>query len=155
LHKKLEDLMTAASFAEAGEPDTAREMLGSRKKVLLVLTGRQSDAKSFKYALNMAKRNNADIEVLMTGASKAAEQTLNLFARQMQSEAVGLTISRKSGCVKESIINHTKKRSDILCVVVESAELLDINCSHKHKKLERVWRELSCPLALVSERGRA
>lgn len=153
--KKLEDLFSAASFAEEGAPEAAREIMEGRKKVLLVLTGRPSDARSLKHALNMALRNNADIEALVTCDPEAGDTVIPSLKSEMRDQPVGLTISRKGGCIREAIISQTRKRSDILCVVVESEEILDIECTHKHKKLDGVWRELTCPLSLVSERGSA
>ena len=153
--KKLEDMLSAASFAEAGEADTARELLKARKTVLVVLTGRPGDERSCKYAVNMAMRTSADLEFLVTADNETSRSVLESCMGKLRQESAGYTVSKKSGCVRESIIGHTKKRSDILCVVVESAEMLDIDCSRKHKRLEGVWKELGCPLTLVSERGTA
>lgn len=153
--KKFEDMMAAASFAEADEPEAARELAGSREKVLLVLAGRPADARSCKYAINMARRNNADLEVLVTSTGKPAATYIDACLEEIRRQSVGFEVSKKAGCIKEAIISHTRKRSDILCVVVESAEILDMDCSRKHRRLEGIWRELGCPLTLVSERSSA
>jgi hypothetical protein len=153
--KKIEDLLSAASFAEAAEPETAREILAGRKKVFLVLTGRPSDERSLKYAVNFALRNGADIEALITCDATAAAGVVRQLEKETAGKALSVSMSRRSGCIKESIVSQTRKRSDILCVVVESEEILDMQCNHRHRKLEGIWRELSCPLTLVSEKGSA
>ena len=151
--KKLEDMFSAAAFAEEGAPEAAREIMEGRKKVLLVLTGRPADARSQKHALNMALRNSADIEALVTCDPEAGDETVRSLKEEIHDQPVGLTVFHKGGCIREAIISQTRKRSDILCVVIESEEILDIECTHKHKKLNGVWQELTCPLSLVSERG--
>jgi len=155
LGKKLEDMFGAASFAEEGEPEIAREIMDGRKKVVLVMTGRPSDTRSLKHALNMAIRNGADIEALVTCDPEVGEAALRTLETVIKDQAVRLTVSHKGGCIREAIVSHARRRSDILCVVVESEEILDIQCSHKHKKRDGIWRELTCPLSLVSERGSA
>ncbi len=157
--KKLEDMFSAASFAEEGATEAARELMDSRqdgrKKVLLVLTGRASDLRSLKYAINMALRNGADIEALVTCEPHMCKTAIGTLQSQIEGTPVGLSVSHKPGCIREGIISTTRKRSDILCVVVESEGILEIECSHKHRKRDSIWRELTCPLSLVSERGSA
>lgn len=153
--KKIEDLFSAAAFAEEGATEAAREIMDGRKKVLLVLTGRPSDARSRKHALNMALRNRADIEALVTCDPKAGDETVSTLKKEIHDQPVGLAIFHKGGCIREAVISQTRKRSDILCVVIESEEILDIECTHKQKKLNGVWQELTCPLSLVSEKGSA
>ena len=53
LVQQFEEIMSSAAFAEAGEPDTAIKILHERRKVLLVLTGEETDMKAAQYALNI------------------------------------------------------------------------------------------------------
>jgi len=149
--KKLEELISAASFAEAGEFDTARDMLGGDRKVLLVLTGRETDIKSLKYAFSMADRTQADLEVLAATDGSTAE-VLRLCKEKAHRQGVALKITRKSGCIKEAVIKYARHRRDIVCVVIESTEALNTDCSSEQKRLTGVWEKLGCPLALVSEK---
>jgi hypothetical protein len=151
LGKRFEDIMSAASFAEAGEFETAREMLAGRKKVLLVLAGGEADTKSLKYALNTAQRTDGALEVLVTSRGESTVRLLEKCAEEAEKASVGLKVSRKTGCKKEAIISYTKKRRDILCVVVESTSALERDCSREDGKLEGAWKNLGCPLVLVSE----
>lgn len=149
--KKFEDMMSAAAFAEAGEFETARELARGRKKVLLVVTGGERDTKSLKYALNTAKRTDAALEVLMASQSAEARRLLDDCVREAQGEGVDVMVAKKDGCIKEAIIDHTRKRRDLLCVVVESTGALNLKCSPEQRRLEGVWKKLGCPLVLVSE----
>lgn len=150
--KKLEGLFSAATFAEAGEFETARELLGGERKVLLVLTGRESDTKSLKYALSIARRTLAGLEVLVTDTSETVAGLLKLCEQEAHKEAVALKVIRKSGCIKEAVIRYAKDRRDLVCVVIESTDALDTGCSGEQKRLTGIWEKLGCPLALVSEK---
>lgn len=151
ISRKYEDQMSAASFAEAGEFDTARELLTKRKKVLLVVTGRPEDEKSFRYAVNMADRTNAEIEALVINEGSKIKQMLKSFTRQAKESGVGFkTVKKKKSCIKEAIVKHTRRRRDFLCVVIESTDSLDIDCARDSQKLDGIWGELGCPLAVVS-----
>lgn len=153
LGNKLDRLFSAASFAEEGEFEAATEMLAGKKKVLLVLTGRETDIKSLKYALSIAKRTEASLEVLTTTDGRAMESMLSACQQQARQEDVPLKHVKKSGCIKEALIGYAKPRRDLLCVVIESTDALNIDCSREEKKLAGIWEKLGCPLALVSEKA--
>src|SRR5665648_1239735 len=89
ISKKLEELVSAASFAEAGEFDTARDMLDGGRKVLLVLTGRETDVKSLKYAFSIAARTQAGLEVLVAADGGTAE-VLRLCKEEARNQGVTL-----------------------------------------------------------------
>jgi len=151
--KKLEGLFSAASFAEAGEFETARELVDGDRKVLLVLTGRETDVKSLKYAISIAKRTEAGLEVLAPSGGSAVDKALEISASEARRESVEMQAVRKGGCIKEALINYAKNRRDLVCVVIESTDALNIDCSREQKRLSGVWEKLGCPLALVSEKA--
>ncbi len=153
LGKKLEKLFSAASFAEAGEFETARELAAGDRKVLLVLSGRETDVKALKYALSISKRTDAALEVLTTADGPATEKMLNLCKQQAREDSVACSLVKKNGCIKKALVAHTKNRRDFLCVVIESTDALDIDCSREERKLAGIWDRLGCPLALVSEKA--
>lgn len=145
-------MFSAVPFAESGEFEAARDIAAGSKKVLLVLTGRETDTKSLKCALNIAIRNDAGLEVLANSNSDETRNVLELAEKEARRESVGLKVTWRDGCVRESLFAYTKNRRDLLCVVIESTDALNIDCSREEKKLEGIWEKLGCPLALVSEK---
>jgi hypothetical protein len=148
LKKNLENLFAAATFAEEGEFETARQ-LGRRRSVLLVLRGTESDRVSFKYALNMSKRVEAGLEVLYVSPEKEVRGILNSVEDEARKEGIDLKVTRKTGCLKKEVLQYTEKRRDIQLVVVESTYGLEDDCTEK--ELLRAWKQLDCPLVIVSE----
>ncbi|MFA5809853.1 MAG: hypothetical protein WC935_05905, partial [Thermoleophilia bacterium] len=119
--------------------------------VLLVLTGRETDVKSLKYAFSIAGRTQAGLEVL-AAADDGTSEVLRLCEEEARRQGVTLKITRKSGCIKEAVIKYAKDRRDLICVVIESTEALNTDCSSEQKRLTGVWEKLGCPLSLVSEK---
>jgi len=143
---RFEELMSAIAFAEAGEHGTAREMLGG-KKVLLVLLGKETDERSSRYALNICKRIGAHLEILCMTKMEALKQ----FTVELGKEGIRYQVTKKGGCVKKEIIGITEERKDIQFVVIESSEVLDAQCSKEDRALSAAWERLKCPLVLVSK----
>lgn len=151
--KKLDDTMAAAAFAEEGEFETAREIMHEQRKILLALTGEDSDENAFRYAINTCQRIGADLEILHSGLYK--KDLLNRFKAELRLRGVDYHFIKAEGCVKEGVLSYTSKRTDILFVVVESSDGLDINCNKSKKIISRSWMNLKCPLVVVSDLARA
>lgn len=60
-------------------------------------------------------------------------------------------LTRKSGCLKQAIVDYTNSRREILFAVTESAEHLELDCKGKGKGLSEAWRNLRCPLVVVAD----
>ena len=73
--------------------------------------------------------------------------------RKRAQQGVSLKVTRRGGCIKEAVIRYARDRRDLVCVVIESTEALNTDCSNEQKKLTGVWDKLGCPLALVSEKA--
>lgn len=149
--KEFEDIMSAVTFAEAGEFETARQIAKGNQKVLLTLTGRESDRKSFKYALNICKRIDAGLEILYTSKKGEILQMLREFQEELNKEGIIYEVIQGSGCIKEAIIHHTEKNRDIQFVVIESSDTLDLDCKRDDRVLSEAWKRLKCPLVVVSK----
>ncbi|MEW5768305.1 MAG: hypothetical protein AB1797_11925 [bacterium] len=76
---------------------------------------------------------------------------LNQFQTELKKEGIGCRLIQGSGCIKEEILNHTNRERDILFVVVESSDGLNINCKEADKIIAESWKDLKCPLVVVSD----
>ncbi|MEF9425726.1 MAG: universal stress protein [Candidatus Mariimomonas ferrooxydans] len=147
--KKFEDAMTAGAFAEAGEFNTAREILNERRRILLALTGKKSDIHAFRYALNTSKRIGAGLEILYFSSN--AKELISRLKSELGKENIEYSFIHKSGCIEKEILEYTSKNREILFVVVESPDGLNINCRKAGKRITESWKDLKCPLVVVSD----
>ncbi len=147
--KKFEDIMAAASYAEAGEFETARQTLKEQRSILLALTGERSDKNAFRYALNMCKRITADLDILYV--SDSVKGLLKEFKTELKKHGVAYQMIQKSGNLEEEVRNYSSMKKDILFVVVEVSEDVAIHSKKADKILSDAWDNLKCPLVVVSQ----
>ncbi len=151
LKKKVEDLMSAISFAEEGEFDTAREMLKEKRRVLLAVKENHLDKKTFRYAINTCKRVGADLDILYVSSSGKTSPVLEQCMEDLKNEGINFRVVQKHGCLKQQIIDYTNSKKEILFAVTKSLENLDLDCGGKGKRLSEAWQRLSCPLVVVAD----
>lgn len=146
----LDDLMSAITFAEAGEHEIAREMLGTGSKVLLATKAKSKNGNAFKYAINVCKRMGAQLDILYISSVTMLEPSITGVLSILDKEGIRWRLIQKKGCMKTHIIEHTENNSGIMFVVTESSEHLDIGCKNSNKALNENWENLKCPLVVVS-----
>jgi hypothetical protein len=153
--KRIEDAMTATSFAEEGEIESARSFLREGRRVLLALREGQIDARTLKYALNSSMRVGAQLDILYVSSSRTQDPLGDPVVRQFTSElktaGIVYRLVHRTGCMKQEIIDYTNKEKDILFAVIESPHSLDAECRKKDTRLAELWRNLKCPLVVVME----
>ena len=118
LKRKIENLLATATFTEKRNYEMARK-IDRKKKVLLILLGTESDRASFKYALNISKRIDAGLEVLYVSPEPEVAALLTSIVDETEREGVELKVVKRTGCIKNELINHAQNRSDIQLVVLE------------------------------------
>ena len=150
---RFDDLMSAITFAEAGEHEKARELLKGRDTILLAISERAIDRSVLKYALNLSKRIHAAIDVLYLTKSGERHVLLDAFMSETAKARVDCTLVRRDGCMKKAILDYTEKRREILFVVIGSTPELDMECKTGEKSLSEAWKRLKCPLVVVSKGG--
>ena len=155
----IEDSLAAISFAEEGQAATARSIMNEDRRVLLGLKEGRIDARTLKYALNTAKRIEAQLDILFVSADgkQTDERDLELrsFESELRREGIGHRLIHRTGCLKQQIIDYTTSEKNILFAVIESPNSLDLDCNKKDKTLSELWRKLKCPLVVVMDGARA
>lgn len=152
--KHVEDAMAAVSFAEEGQAEAAGAFFKRERRVLLALNAGRTDAKTLRYAMNASLRIHAALDILSVaspGAGNEAHSLPEAFTEELKRAGVPFEMIERSGCMKQEIIDYTNGKHDVLFVVVESPGSLDADCRKKDGVLTELWKNLRCPLVVVSE----
>lgn len=146
--------MAAVSFAEEGEAEAAQSLMRREQRVLLALRGGEAEAKTLTYARKSAERIGASLDILVVAQESGAQRpdpVFEQFEKELREAGVSFRVSRKSGCLKQEIIDYTNAEREVLFVVIESPDSLEAECRHKDVRLADLWKRLRCPLVVVSE----
>ena len=166
--RRVEEHMVAATYAQAGEFDTAREMLLTRPKaVLLISIGHPTESDAFTYSVNLCKRIDAGMKILSfsqaiqserieEGSSKrqtAYERIANL-SRLAEKHGVSCTISVKRGNLNENLFDYIRQHKEIAAVVYGAHSTFPGlgNEFNLQRALERIAERLSIPSVKVLRR---
>ena len=161
---RAEDQMVAATFAEAGEFDTAVEILRTRRRpkaVLLVSDGGNTESDAFVYAVNLCRRMEAALEVIVllgetsegdvSTVSAAAYERMMEMSRFAAQLGVSFAVPVLPGNSDKDLFVYIQKHKDISAVIYSS---------HAEKRnngprlgllrvLERIVERFSIPLVKV------
>jgi len=146
--KKIEDIMAASAFAEAGEIETAKETLKEQRTILLALSGPSSDTSALRYAINACKRTGAVLEIMY---SPEAQGSLRQLQSELRMEGIEYYSIRITGRMQDEIQNYTENRGCILFVVIEAPSETVLSGKKADRQFEHSWNRLKCPLVTVSK----
>ncbi|MEO5360126.1 MAG: hypothetical protein H7843_06705 [Nitrospirota bacterium] len=153
LNKKLDNIFTAITFAEAGEHDYARELMNEKRNILLVIKESEIEKKTLTYAINTCMRLKAAIDILYvsegTVTDPVADPVIDQFCNNLKSEGISYTFNKVTGTLKQAVVDYTKGNSDVLCVIMESPEESAADSKRKDKAMAETWKSINCPLVLV------
>ena len=121
-----------------------------RPTVLLALAPGDDGARSAQYARGVCKRIGAGLEILVWPGEEGRESFLRDFTGQLSGDDIPWRTEKVSGCLKERILEGSR-RSDIRFVVVDSTRELGAGCDKESAALRNFFVRLSCPLVVVSE----
>lgn len=151
--KNVENLLAAASFAEAGEAETAQSFLKDGRRVLLALKAGWIDLKTLKYAMSLSQRVNARLDILYVAAQdgqrSSGDQQLRLLEAELNEAGVSHHVVHRMGGLRQATIDYTNQEKDILFAVVEPPQSLDADSGKKDTWLSELRQKLNCPLVVV------
>jgi hypothetical protein len=149
--ERFDEIMSAITFAQAGEHEEARSILQGRNKVLLAVSDVAFDHNVLSYALSIGKRTGSSLEILYLTRTGKNMDEVKQFVSVTEREGVPCTVTKRDGCMKQAILDLTTKKREIRFVVVGTTPELDIECSAREKSLSEAWKKLKCPLVIVSK----
>ncbi|MEW6594441.1 MAG: universal stress protein [Thermodesulfobacteriota bacterium] len=154
LFKTFEDSMTAAAFAEAGEPETAREYLASaktaRKKVLLGTNAAEIPPKVFSHAVEVCKRLGARLEILHVLPDATTDHGRPARLKE-RFRTFGIPYEYVVGArrLEEEIIRYAEGRRDIMLVVLGPSG--PAGRRGKRQPDSHLLSRFQCPVVLLAE----
>lgn len=144
LKDRIETLLTAATFAEAGEPGMAGDMLASGRQVLLGVREDRVEDHALACAINLCKRVNAGLDILFVSAGDDLPARLSRFFNELAAAGIGYRLQRGHDQLGREISRHVRSRGSIAFVVIDSLE------SWGDDHAAEPWRELGCPLVVAA-----
>jgi hypothetical protein len=156
LLEEFQTMMSASDFNEEYIFGRVKRDIGERHKVLLVLTGQETDMKAAKYVLHVTRRIRAGITILYIAQEDTENLLLNEYLMKLQSKGIELLIIPSARTIQETIIKFIEegKKHDVNFVVMDSQDLGISSLTDQKVDMKNLER-LRCPLVLVSEAAMA
>lgn len=168
LFRKLEETMTAATFAEAGEFDMARQVLkankNARKRVLLGTDKPEIETRTINYAMHLCQRLGGGLEIFHMLRLPENESGFGLNQEQEPLAALNTALQEKGviyqpvsglGCLADEVLRHAAPRRDILCVVFDALEPDSATCRKAKENMIAKFQALHCPVVMYAGSIRA
>jgi hypothetical protein len=149
--ERFDELMSAVSFAQAGEHEEARRIMKGKEKVLVAVSDVHFDKSVFSYALSISRRTSTSLDILYLTRTELHMDEITAFMSRASDEGITCGVTKKDGCMKQAILDYTSKKKEILFVIVGTTPELDIECKAGEKSLSEAWKKLKCPLVVVSK----
>lgn len=171
LRERLQQHMAAIAYAEAGEFQSAEEIIQPAPKsrtVLLVIEGESPDPSAFSYAVNLCKRTNAELDILQVIeisnkgedyellSQKMANSSRHLvdLVRQLEQMAVPFKVTMRLGEPGSKLFNYAKRHKDVAMVILDSPKAREASAKNDAwaRWVRELSRQLSIPLIAVLDK---
>jgi hypothetical protein len=171
LRERLQQHMAAIAYAEAGEFQSAEEIIQPAPKshtVLLVIEGESPDPSAFSYAVNLCKRTNAELDILQVIEISAKGEDYELLSqkmsnssrhlvdlvRQLEQTAVPFKVTMRLGEPGSKLFNYAKRHKDVAMVILDSPKARESSAKNGAwaRWVKELSRQLSIPLIAVLDK---
>ena len=139
--QRLETWFNAVTFAEAGEFETAREILKNEQHVLLVLPDDRFRQNTLDRALNLSSRCGAAI--LDVFYPPLAETHLHSLLQTYHDSTIRWQTLAIQGDLDKAILDYVRRTPAVAFVMLEEM-------SENLTTLTSPWRNLPCPLVVMT-----
>ena len=149
--KKVEDVLAAASFAEEGERRRPSPCSGKAEGCSGAQAGKDRCQDREVCGQFVEEDRRRPRRPLCYRCRRRVRSAAAGLETELAAEGIRYRLIRKSGCLKQAVIDYTNREKEILFAVVESPGSLDEDCSRKDTMLAELWQKLKCPLVVVMD----
>jgi len=148
-----QDTMCAAAFAEAGEYETARQLVrgGHAKKVLLGTGATSLPLEIFRHAVNLCRRAGATLEILHAGPAPLAIGP-DCDSGMLEEMGIDCRSIEASGDLEKELLDSTSQRNDIIFVLLHA--LAPRGRTVQKRELRRLAARLHRPVVFMNDSGK-
>ena len=160
--ERLAHHFTAAAFAEAGDLDTARQMIhGFNKKqtVLLAIEGEAPNEVSFDYTINLCRRLDANLEILQMIPDGCSEgnvpsDALSALFPRLEREGISFKVTVHMARPGEILYDHLRSHRHVVTAVIDSPSLRDKQAAETYwgEIFRNITQKLFVPLVTALQR---
>ncbi|MEW6221559.1 MAG: hypothetical protein AB1634_18785 [Thermodesulfobacteriota bacterium] len=143
--------MTAATFAEAGEPELARELLGKdscQGSVLYVLQDEEPPSAAARYAASLSSRLGCGLAVLQVRSGQDSQPPATAPAAAPENGCRPAAVYQASGELKAAVRRFLAEHRRIVSVVL-TARAAGEAAAGRESKRRPWWQDLGCPVVIV------
>ena len=162
VREKLQNHFMAAAFAEAGEFETARQILPAyerKQTVLLAVEGRVPTKATFDYAVSLCTRMNANLDILQileqgSPDGDGPSESLAALLPGLEGKGVSFIVTVRKAKAIEILYDYVRMSKNVVTAVIDSPTLRDRETADIRWKdaLRNLAERISIPLVTVSER---
>lgn len=139
---RLDALLMASTFAQAGEFETAKALVSRRRQVLLALDDDQPASHAVQCAVSLCKRVDAALDVLLVSSGDTVSSGV---ATALADAGLPFQLIRASGVLGKEIVRYVRSCRSVAFVVIESLDAWGVD------KTAKPWRALGCPLVVATD----
>lgn len=147
--------MSAAAFAEANEPEMAREILNTgvtNDAVLFVVQDGNLHQRAMQYAVNLCHRMDCDLAILhvlsssLVPAIKTSPEEIPALEDFID---VPASLHSAKGELAKIVRRFLDDHHRIVSVVVDDATVGNNKNKRRPAKKRKWWKELNCPVVFI------